>query len=169
MEYHVFSHNDEQYRITAEPGEYLRLYDPLRDHPSFFIPPSENRYDQILRIKFGLGQDSFEQLRRDQFPSWKITEVIFYGPALSIRHTTVFDKPIAKAEGIRLYHGVRAEQSFIETIPYENISAGNFSLKLKLLNAKDEARAKWSASIGKDKITITTPGNMQYEITRTRL
>lgn len=167
MEPHAFSHNDEQYRITAEPGHYLKLYsvNPDKTFPDF-VPPMENCYDQILRVKFGLDQSAFQKLRNDQLSSWKITEVIFYDAALSIRHENVFNKPILKDPGVRTRHGVRAEQIFTETIPYYNISATDFAIKIKLITPSGETKASWRTTIDKKKVTILTPGQMNYEIAR---
>ncbi|MBR3594851.1 hypothetical protein IKL45_01255 [Candidatus Saccharibacteria bacterium] len=171
MESHAFSHNDEQYRITAEPGHYLELFFMNPDKTlSDFIPPQENSYDQILRVKFGLDQNTFQKLRNNRLPSWKISEVIFYGAAMAIRHEHIYDKPILTDPGVRPRHGVRVEQIFTETIPYDNISTTDFTLKVKLVvAATTQARAGWTIPITKDKVFITPPGGMGYELQRIRL
>ena len=171
MEAFAFSHNDEQYRITARPGEYLKLYSIDNDDDLIdFIPPPENRYDQILRVKFGLGQDTFQKIRHDQFPSWRITEIIFYGAALSVCHTCVFDKPIMKQSGSRPFHGVHAEQVYTETIPYENISPGDSSFSVKVFNTADnELRDDVTVSVFKNDVVIVPPNNMEYHVTRVYL
>ncbi|MBR3319912.1 hypothetical protein IKG20_01250 [Candidatus Saccharibacteria bacterium] len=160
----------EQYRIAPDnrTNERLAIFviDPDGD-PVGFIPPSENRYDQILRVKFGLNQDSFEALRRDKLSSWKITEVILYPEAISIRHENAYEKPVLDLGGTRIHHGVRAEQAFTETIPYENITDNKTVLSIQLVDDKNEVKKEWITTVSKGMATVTKiPDNASFKTKR---
>ena len=170
MEPYEFSPNDILHRIVAGPGCYLELYTvDSNDEYLPFIPPYENRYNQILLLRFGLNQETFEKIRNDQLASWKITAVTFYNAAFSIRHEVVYDKPVLKQPGVRTFHGVRAEQAYTETIPYDNITPNDFTLKIDMIGGHEQAETSWILSAFRDKLVFSTPANMIFDCARVHL
>ena len=102
-------------------------------------------------------------------PSWKITKIIFYSSAFSVRHETVFDKPVMKYSNINTLHGIHAEQALTETIPFDNITQGDITLKIDMVDEDKRIEASWIVSILKDKVVFDTPAEMTFERPRTHL
>lgn len=172
MESCAFSHTDECLRIEANSEHQLKIYTiDEDDFESEFVPPQENRYNQLLQVKFGLNADTFSAIRRDSVPNWKITKVVFYNSAFSIRHENIYDKPVLKYSAANAYSGFRAEQILTETIPFDNImnGAAEKTIKIDLVCRDMRTEASWIIDISKDKIIFSTPAEMSFERPRTHL